>query len=582
MRSKWFCCVYQAYVAEHKVMDKENLGSLDQIAADHQENKVQIHDRVAHSSAVMDADEMQMYSTFKGSYDQWSAAGGQVLQDSSALKAGLLEQQSKMNSVSASFAAMRDDLDQVVGLIEAQTAELIKSDAGAASAVPLLDATCLLVNADRDLYQSFVALLSLYDETDLEKIQAHEATYLENADQVKERCAAASAVFSAEAKTAYANFLAEFESWNALAVSVFQQADEIAVNVVQRKMHAAESDQAFAVMRGHLDKLGASIESRIDASIIQIKGKASDAESELALLEQENQTVKNTVLVLAGLTVLFVTVLLIWSVQRMVHVLSAMVRDLKAGSENVASASHQIASSAQSQASGASEQAAALEESVSSLEEISTITDKSATSAETANELAAGAAGAATAGSEAMRKVEAAMNDIRSSSSKTANIVKVIDEIAFQTNLLALNAAVEAARAGEAGRGFAVVAEEVRNLARRSAEAARETTALIDEAVSHAKNGEVVVSDAEAALIEIVEKVSGTSALIEEIAGSSREQAIGLTQISAAITQIDRVTQGNAAHAEESASAATELLSQAQSMDEIVGALGQLVMGVSG
>ncbi|MBN2161473.1 MAG: hypothetical protein JXR25_09340 [Pontiellaceae bacterium] len=563
-------------------MDKENLGSLDQIAADHQENKVQIHDRVAHSSAVMDADEMQMYSTFKGSYDQWSAAGGQVLQDSSALKAGLLEQQSKMNSVSASFAAMRDDLDQVVGLIEAQTAELIKSDAGAASAVPLLDATCLLVNADRDLYQSFVALLSLYDETDLEKIQAHEATYLENADQVKERCAAASAVFSAEAKTAYANFLAEFESWNALAVSVFQQADEIAVNVVQRKMHAAESDQAFAVMRGHLDKLGASIESRIDASIIQIKGKASDAESELALLEQENQTVKNTVLVLAGLTVLFVTVLLIWSVQRMVHVLSAMVRDLKAGSENVASASHQIASSAQSQASGASEQAAALEESVSSLEEISTITDKSATSAETANELAAGAAGAATAGSEAMRKVEAAMNDIRSSSSKTANIVKVIDEIAFQTNLLALNAAVEAARAGEAGRGFAVVAEEVRNLARRSAEAARETTALIDEAVSHAKNGEVVVSDAEAALIEIVEKVSGTSALIEEIAGSSREQAIGLTQISAAITQIDRVTQGNAAHAEESASAATELLSQAQSMDEIVGALGQLVMGVSG
>ncbi|MBN2513243.1 MAG: methyl-accepting chemotaxis protein [Sedimentisphaerales bacterium] len=257
--------------------------------------------------------------------------------------------------------------------------------------------------------------------------------------------------------------------------------------------------------------------------------------------------------------------------------LNFIVGQLTEGSEQLASASEQISCASQSLAQGATEQAAGLEETSSSLEEMSSMTKQNAANATQANTLAAEARKAAHNGNDSMKRMANAINDIRKSSDETAKIIKVIDEIAFQTNLLALNAAVEAARAGEAGKGFAVVAEEVRNLAMRSAEAAKNTTNLIEQSVNNSRNGVEICSEVQKVLDEIVSGITKTTDLVGEIAAASKEQAQGVDQINTAVSQMDKVTQQNAANAEESASASQELNSQASLLKKVVHELSALV-----
>ncbi len=261
--------------------------------------------------------------------------------------------------------------------------------------------------------------------------------------------------------------------------------------------------------------------------------------------------------------------------------LRQIVQSLTEGSNQVASAAGQVSAASQSLAEGATEQAAGLEETSSSLEEMSSMTKQNADNAQQANTLAGEASKAADNGSEAMHRMNAAIQDIQKSSDETAKIIKVIDEIAFQTNLLALNAAVEAARAGEAGKGFAVVAEEVRNLAMRSAEAAKNTSELIEGSVKNSKNGVEIANEVGKVLQEIVESIGKTSSLVSEIAAASQEQAQGIDQVNTAVAQMDKVTQQNAANAEESASASEELSAQAEQMNQIVGELVALVGGAA-
>jgi methyl-accepting chemotaxis protein len=175
-----------------------------------------------------------------------------------------------------------------------------------------------------------------------------------------------------------------------------------------------------------------------------------------------------------------------------------------------------------------------------------------------------------------------AIEDIKKSSDETAKIIKTIDEIAFQTNLLALNAAVEAARAGEAGKGFAVVAEEVRNLAQRSAEAARNTAEMIEGSVKNADNGVAISGEVATLLDEISGNNSKVNDLVGEISAASNEQAQGIDQINTAVGQMDQVTQSNAANAEESASASEELSAQAEQLSGMVDQLQTMVGGSSG
>jgi methyl-accepting chemotaxis protein len=245
--------------------------------------------------------------------------------------------------------------------------------------------------------------------------------------------------------------------------------------------------------------------------------------------------------------------------------------------EQLASASGQVAGSSQNLAQGASEQAAALEESSSAMEEMASMTRKNADTAQQARALAGEAETAAESGNRAMAKMSTAIARIEKTAGETAKIIKTIDEIAFQTNLLALNAAVEAARAGEAGKGFAVVAEEVRNLAMRSADAAKSTSAMIEQSVRASQDGVRIVVEVGGNLGQIVTASQKVTQLIGEIAAASKEQSEGISQVNRGVSEMDKITQGNAAAAEESASAAEELSSQATQLTDSIGELLALV-----
>lgn len=245
--------------------------------------------------------------------------------------------------------------------------------------------------------------------------------------------------------------------------------------------------------------------------------------------------------------------------------------------EFLSSAADQFTGAADSIAQGANEQAAGLRETSQSLESITSMTKNNAQNASHANKLAAEARQVAQVGVSAIQTMSQAMKDIQTGADSTAKIIKVIDEIAFQTNLLALNAAVEAARAGEAGKGFAVVAEEVRNLSMRSAEAARETAAMIETSVQQAKKGVDLSRNVNVTLGEIAERVGKTADIINEITSASQEQAQTIEQINAAITQMDAVTQQNAANSEETASSARELNYQSTQLKATVDELIRMV-----
>jgi len=238
--------------------------------------------------------------------------------------------------------------------------------------------------------------------------------------------------------------------------------------------------------------------------------------------------------------------------------------------EQVTSASQQISEGSQLMAQASSEQASALEEISATLQEISSMTNQNATNAHEAKNLSGDTKTSAEAGVQSMRLLTEAIEKIKNSSDSTAKIVKTIEEIAFQTNLLALNAAVEAARAGDAGKGFAVVAEEVRNLAMRSAEAARSTATMIEESVRNTNEGVSVNSVVLEKLEEINLKIDKVNVVIGEIAMTSDQQNQGVRQIGSAVEQLNQVTQQTAANSEESASASEELSAQAEEVLSLI------------
>jgi methyl-accepting chemotaxis protein len=236
-----------------------------------------------------------------------------------------------------------------------------------------------------------------------------------------------------------------------------------------------------------------------------------------------------------------------------------------------------VATSSQSLADGSSTQAASLEETSSSLEELNSMTKRNAESAQKAKESAGQARLSADTGADHMQQMNAAMHAIKASSDDIAKIIKTIDEIAFQTNILALNAAVEAARAGEAGMGFAVVAEEVRALAQRSATAAKETAAKIEDSVTKSQQGAQISGEVAKSFETIQQQIRHLDQLVGEIATASHEQNQGIGQVTSAVTQMDQITQQNAGNAEETAAASQELNAQADVLSKAVGNLHALM-----
>ena len=319
-----------------------------------------------------------------------------------------------------------------------------------------------------------------------------------------------------------------------------------------------------------MDQTIAAISKRIDRVV-------SDTHANMAASQSRaiwQTAIYATVGVLALCLAIFFTLRQL--VTKPVH---RIIEDLSNSASMVATASGQISSSSHLLAEGSSEQAASIEETSASLEEMSSMTRQNADNSRQADALMQEANGVITTANQTMDDMTVSMAEITKTSQETQKIVKTIDEIAFQTNLLALNAAVEAARAGEAGAGFAVVADEVRNLAMRAADAARNTSGLIDGSVHEIEQGSGLLNATNKAFDNVSVSAEKVTQLIGEIAAASNEQAQGIEQVNTAVGEMDQVVQHNAATAEESASAAQEMSTQAEHLKTAVDSLVALVEG---
>ncbi|NHZ43436.1 methyl-accepting chemotaxis protein [Massilia sp. CCM 8693] len=262
---------------------------------------------------------------------------------------------------------------------------------------------------------------------------------------------------------------------------------------------------------------------------------------------------------------------LLHAMETMRAALAGIVIEVRSGTDTIATASAQIAAGNLDLSSRTEEQASSLEETASSMEQLTSTVKQNADNARDANQLALSASHVAGRGGVVVGEVVRTMASINDSSRKIVDIIGVIDGIAFQTNILALNAAVEAARAGEQGRGFAVVASEVRNLAQRSAAAAKEIKTLINDSVDKVDAGARLVDQAGVTMAEIVESITRVTGIMSGIASASMEQTAGIEQVNMAISQMDEVTQQNAALVEQAAAAAAAMQEQAATLAQVVG-----------
>ncbi len=471
-----------------------------------------------------------------------------------------------------------------------------------------------LLNADRDLYQSFVGYRAYFNSGTAEERENALKDYQENLSQVKERVGKAAAIFEANhsfyeairheesGKTAFEHlqiFEMDLNIWIAKTEEIINGYKNALPAERQSWVEQANAEgPEFTNARDHLDLLqginergghdeinnGQKLKKNLILYLVVsvlisfaiVIGFAwflirSVTRPVKMLVDVANRVADGNLNVAIDLHTKDEIGILASAIGQMTDNLNEVMGNIHAASEQVTAGSKQVSISSMSLSQGAAEQASSVEQLTVSLDEISFQTKQNAASAMQANTLAEEAKVNAAQGNERMKEMLRSMDEINDASGSISKIIKVIDEIAFQTNILALNAAVEAARAGQHGKGFAVVAEEVRNLAARSANAAKETTDMIEGSIKKVEGGTKIANDTAAALHKIVDGVAKVANLVSDIAVASNKQATGIAQVNQGINQVAQVVQTNSATSEESASASEELSSQAVMMQEQVG-----------
>jgi methyl-accepting chemotaxis protein/methyl-accepting chemotaxis protein-1 (serine sensor receptor) len=342
---------------------------------------------------------------------------------------------------------------------------------------------------------------------------------------------------------------------------------------VARLVAAGKAADAAQVAK----KTGDMYKTKSRAATDDLVGREQDAlQSDLESAKARTSSVRLMVFI-GVLVALAVALLVVRSVGAAIRALRHQSQELREGTEHVLSAASQVATSAQGLSQQSTHQAASLQETSASMEQMASMTRKNAENAVHAAMLATEVAQQVQGSNAALDEMVASMTAIRESSNKVAKIIKAIDEIAFQTNILALNAAVEAARAGEAGMGFAVVAGEVRSLAQRSAQAAKDTAILLEESIARSQEGTGRVEQVAQSITSITDNVQRVKGMVEEVRQASGQQAQGIDQVTQTLAQMESITQTTAATAEESAAASEELNAQAETSMAVVRRLEALV-----
>ncbi|MCX7748021.1 MAG: methyl-accepting chemotaxis protein [Clostridia bacterium] len=464
------------------------------------------------------------------------------------------------------------------------------------------ESTTLVLNGDRDMYQALTSLQELvFTKVDDEAHEKLLKSYIDNIAQVEERVSKTASILEKNKaiwtqvkdksqKTVFDNIAAfetAFNDWRSLSNSM-----------LKTKTSAQGWSEKFDQARENINLVGELIEQ--------------SAQTQIAVLEKDKTSMILKIIlvdIIAFLLAVVLAIIFLKMVSRslgnlreaamkiaegdlnvevdvksrdeigvvaevfntMTNSINEILININTAASQVSTGSKQVSASSQMLSQGSTEQASSIEEITASLEQIAVQTNQNAGNAKQANELSIHAKENAEQGNEQMGKMLKSMEEINKASGNISKIIKVIDEIAFQTNILALNAAVEAARAGQHGKGFAVVAEEVRNLAARSANAARETTEMIEGSVKKVEEGTKIANETASALNNIVVGVAKASGLVAEIAIASNEQATGIAQVNQAVMQVSQVTQTNSATAQESAAASEELSAQAEILKEMVG-----------
>jgi methyl-accepting chemotaxis protein len=447
-----------------------------------------------------------------------------------------------------------------------------------------LEAMQLILRADRDVHRAVIAekmALVVNDDENAMKLVDQESQ--DRIKQAREQLdTAATLTTSSETKKICAQLQGDFKTWEEKTRKVVESAkDPQKLSFAQKSSYGGSATKAFDVMRAQISAAGKAQEKRI----VEIRAEFDDKRKTVENLGKGTiasaKDSRDWFLIVGVAAGIAAGVIAYSNGQRISRALLALIRRLSDSSAQVELVSNQVAQAGKSMAQGASQSAASLEETSASLHEMLSRTNQNVDHTQQVDTMINEAHKAAQGGQQAMERMAKAIQEIKNSSDQTARIVKTIDEIAFQTNLLALNAAVEAARAGDAGRGFAVVAEEVRNLALRSAEAAKNTSALLEEAQKRAEAGVQVSTDVGRMLKIIQDVTAKVSQLSGEVSISSTEQAKGIERVNSSVAEMDKVTQSSAAQAEQSASAGEQLSAQANELSEMVHQLSALVEGVT-
>jgi methyl-accepting chemotaxis protein len=501
--------------------------------------------------------------------------------------------------------------EEMLPLIQTRMLPIIEHDLNRLQA--LQDSIKLMLEADRDVHQAVVAekMALSADENEMVAILAAHTEKISHANERMDKAKSLLTIQDDEFNATFAEFSQAFKTWKESTQGVLKKvSDPGKLKFARKASNEGSALKSFNAMRSLIDKLQQIQEKRILEAKTQLEGKHQELLVQVTKVKEKRELIINeknavdSVQVAAmnraqeirastdkkvkqftgaafGVTVFGIILAFVLSrgIIRVFKVVTETMASLRQSATQTATSSAQFEESSQDMAEGATEQAASLEEISSALEQIASMTRKNAENTNQANSLSAEAREAAGKGAGAMNRMNDAIQRIKKSSDETAKIIRTIDEIAFQTNLLALNAAVEAARAGEAGKGFAVVADEVRNLAQRSAQAAKDTTSLIETSQDNSNNGVEASAEVTEILSMITEKINTVSQLMGEISNASNEQTLGIDQVNQAVAQMDKVTQASAATTEQSASASADMSRQAKEMEEMVDMLALEVGG---